>query len=1187
MLRTIWVVILLGFLNGVNNSLPEVDILSHLESAAELGETGSQTSKLEAKPALLTSSRPATPNEVKSNQKLKEVQISESCVKEGTSDSDDILKAPLQRGAPVKSKLLGEEAIEQSRDSRIGPKSSNYPHQTIGSSSGHLSASQTSNFIGPADTPKRLWEPIYQYGLVPRVTYAPVWAPFVTYEPVAIFDHYKPQVQQYPPVHMYQGRGRESGIASNQVDHVKQSSQASCSKGEIEEIKPAVALTPQKVWKPKSPKEISSPQLETTSTRNEREKAEKVSHLSNSPKPIEKALKTPMADSGIDKLTTQNNVGQGSRKNLAQVPPMATGGVSNKIQEVEPNQLKPEINIRHDKSAVNVRHEEGETRNSALKSASETHSDNDPKPELDREMSWKDKLLKEGAVEEDKGMGSRHQNGLMNPDEKFLSKKQQTVGNVYSFDQRVVSKENTSKRLDNQLDQRKPLVLQSNENYVSPKEDPWIVVEKKQKTKGLLCKPQSSKTQKPHQDGVRKILIDSPFGLDRNEMLSKSKLEKMRSNFQSKPQEVKISSPENTPRSSFPKQNKNVDENKGTVLSSSLKNLERQNSKGPSDIERNINTQESSELGSDEYKDMSKPQSTDNSSKAPFNVLASNYLSKQIGIEKRPGHQDKVTVEAGQKTQKKRGKEKSNNEGTETTLQHQDNKPAFSRNKHATSKEFQSAFEISDLNVFVLSALEDNHHNSPVNRKHNIEAPLPEPAFVLPSKNSIKPDLWESQLYGSPVNPKAVSGTLRKKAESVLEIKWRNMEDEIFSEAFSPWKKAANSDKIYIGLQKSQTHFQSDWSGKSEINNSFEAELSQRLQEHLKVKDESQHLTLDDLDKKLFKMLQGRWYSDQKGLMTKLRKIQNDFNDINEYHRRLYTLSRQILHHTIVENWKNIKSFLVETKWLPESDVEEIEARFQLFTRFPDLTKQDTPFNESIAFATRLRKNKVIIKSMLDKVMGPTEAEARIETFLYLHQSSKLTAWWRQTDYMEQYRGNGLNLWEVLSIGKSLSFGAPEFKFAKDKVSELLNLIQGIYTRKLSNLLPWFVSPERAFLMKNSKEKYETRIEKLLNFEFEQKDERRLHATILAHKDRPTEVKFLMVERKDVWDFFHRGLSSRFMAEMLLAGAEQAGTCKALWRTFLNRAPNLLTEEQNSFVIDWFATANQHKLQMTKMVRNR
>ncbi|MBW0523112.1 hypothetical protein O181_062827, partial [Austropuccinia psidii MF-1] len=605
----------------------------------------------------------------------------------------------------------------------------------------------------------------------------------------------------------------------------------------------------------------------------------------------------------------------------------------------------------------------------------------------------------------------------------------------------------------------------------------------------------------------------------------------------------------------------NVDEIEEKVFPLRLKNVMKQANKETSDIEGNNKAQESSEMSSTEDKTTSEPNSSDGLTMSESDVLGSDHLPTDT-ISKKEGRKGQEVIRgASPKSSKKKGKKNSKKKGTNRNSERQDN-------AHTSSAK---EFDLSDMNVETALIPDDPprnvNHYSQVNSNHNKMRPLPEPAFVVDSEISL-PDLWQSQFYSSPVNLKALSGPLRQKAEMALELKWENMEQYIFAEAFEPGTSEQEQNQIHPNVPKLPTTFQ------LKINRFSEDEFREGLREHLKVLDETPNLTLGDLDVQLFNMLKERWFLDRKGLFTNFRETLKDFEETNESHKRLYTLSRQILQYTSVENWKEMKALLLETPNFLKSDVEDIERIFHLATRFPDITKPLHPSNQNTELVKRIKKKKKEIRLVLEEVMGSLEADIRIEIWAYLHENSNIRRWWEKKDYMELYKGNGLNLCEVFSIGECLSFGLPTLEVSQEKALELLEKIEGIYLYRAPHVLPWYVSPERAFLTKYFEKDYVSRMKTFMRIERLHNKEKEPYDIALVHKTHRKQMQVVTLENEDIFLFWHNGLTPQYMTEMYLAGVGRAKKNEKKWRDFIGRAHNLLTEEQSSLAINWFMYAN-------------
>ncbi|MBW0477643.1 hypothetical protein O181_017358 [Austropuccinia psidii MF-1] len=256
MFRRIWLFIFFCYLYDVNSSLAETSSLSHLEAAADLNETGSQGLKYEAESALLTSSRPATPLKVQSKQKLKNLQISESCMNEDSSNINDRQNAPLQPGALVQSRPLEQGAVEQPRHSQISTKHLNDRHQTEASNYHHSAVPQTSVLRSPSndDEPFEIWKAVFRS----------VAAPYIIYANTLVLDHYEKRVvRPYKPININKGPEAESKFLQD-LTKQNEENHANCFQtGKNENPLPPVGVN--NSGKSMSSKEISLPQSEAIS----------------------------------------------------------------------------------------------------------------------------------------------------------------------------------------------------------------------------------------------------------------------------------------------------------------------------------------------------------------------------------------------------------------------------------------------------------------------------------------------------------------------------------------------------------------------------------------------------------------------------------------------------------------------------------------------------------------------------------------------------------------------------------------------------------------------------------------------------------------------------------------------------------------------------------------------------------
>ncbi|MBW0585450.1 hypothetical protein O181_125165, partial [Austropuccinia psidii MF-1] len=349
---------------------------------------------------------------------------------------------------------------------------------------------------------------------------------------------------------------------------------------------------------------------------------------------------------------------------------------------------------------------------------------------------------------------------------------------------------------------------------------------------------------------------------------------------------------------------------------------------------------------------------------------------------------------------------------------------------------------------------------------------------------------------------------------------------------------------------------------------------SERVQ-NVEISDKTQNLSLLDINKEFFQRLQDSWNLEKERFIAIFQAIQNDFGDINEFHKRLWTLSRQIFEHTIVENWPGIKEFLLKTEEFSNCDLEDIEKTYQLSARFPDLTKLPRLLNTNIDFTKIEGETEKKMQSMLEIVLGQKEARTRIVMYQYIHRNQNIRRWWAKTDYVQRIKGNGLNIWEVIAVGETLQFSEADFPPREDPKlrSNTLANVMSVFERKELRVVPWFVSPERAFLKEKFPE-FEHRLDVLLN-EGRCPSVQDSYTLTLAHKTNRHLTRSVTHECEDILHFYNKGLSAQFMGEMFQYGSGLKKKTKQQWTELVDRFSVLFTEEQRDFVIKFFCSRRQ------------
>ncbi|MBW0489741.1 hypothetical protein O181_029456 [Austropuccinia psidii MF-1] len=854
--------------------------------------------------------------------------------------------------------------------------------------------------------------------------------------------------------------------------------------------------------------------------------------------------------SGLDVFTPNDIARQSSTKN-SNLLTLKTERANEDLKGGKSNTLQFKKKVLHDKLNINIGHEDTETQPPALKSVVGTKYNNDIKPALDPETSWQHAFLQKQALTENEINGSLDRNDIVKPQEKFLYKTQLTASNSNPVDRTVTSEEKSMERLKSQLTQTQP--PRSKEKSVAMKQDSWIVVASGKNKKGSQSKPQPNNTQKHVQPGIDGLAIASQPEL--------SELDKIEIRAQSQLRDEKSSSSEK-PQYSFFKANTRVRVDKSPVSFHS-KNLDKQRQEESSVVEITPNAQESSEMSSQEEKHTMNSDSIESLVRVKSGRSESNLPLEKTGPATST-EINQIPLKRDRKKRKSRRKKKVLEKNAELE---NDTDPSGDKTQ-PESKKHQLTPGLFKLQGRTSSGLSDfslkANDKLPLNEHPKTYKPLPELQYTANCDTDNDADLWQSQLHMSPVNPNSLCPFLSEKATTVLQRKWNLWKGDVFPSAFSPWEQGREDGEIYLGFQKEYKTL------KSETN-----ELQETLQEHLQVSDKTQNLSLSDIEEEFFPRLQESWNLDKERFIAKLQAIQNDFGDINEFHRRLWTLSRQIFEHTIVQNWKSIKNHLIENQEFSKSDVEDIETTYQLSTRFHDPMKFLELSNRNLKVMNRSNETQNKIKVLLQKVLGNREAQIRIATAQYLIGSGNSPNWWAKTDYIQRIKGNGLSFWHVVAVGETLDFGKAEFAPIKDpKVrSKLLGLITSVFDRKELKVVPWYVSPERAFLNKVFPE-FDHRMNVLLN-EGRCLSVKNLYTITLVNKTNHHITRSVTHEWEDILHFRHKGIATQFMAEMLQYGLTPKPKNEQQWIELVDTFSDLFTEEQRDFVIKFFCSRRQ------------
>ncbi|KAH9453100.1 hypothetical protein MJO28_007969 [Puccinia striiformis f. sp. tritici] len=230
--------------------------------------------------------------------------------------------------------------------------------------------------------------------------------------------------------------------------------------------------------------------------------------------------------------------------------------------------------------------------------------------------------------------------------------------------------------------------------------------------------------------------------------------------------------------------------------------------------------------------------------------------------------------------------------------------------------------------------------------------------------------------------------------------------------------------------------------------------LMDSLSRHLKVKDNTKYLPLDDLNLDTYKVIRDICCQDQMRFMRGQFWVAKTLGP-EESQRRLKTLIAQVSELTVLENWKVIKEQLINRKLLTKGEVQKIETVYNLSRQFPN------PINclpgKSIKLAG---KDKSGILEDIEKSLGIVNSMRPNPIELYeFSQSSEI--WKSQRELYSSSRYNGFDLRSLLDMARIFR-DQPQI-FGLEPLMDFIN--EGSWVP-----FPWHSSAERNWLVKKIKD---------------------------------------------------------------------------------------------------------------------
>ncbi|MBW0470417.1 hypothetical protein O181_010132 [Austropuccinia psidii MF-1] len=394
---------------------------------------------------------------------------------------------------------------------------------------------------------------------------------------------------------------------------------------------------------------------------------------------------------------------------------------------------------------------------------------------------------------------------------------------------------------------------------------------------------------------------------------------------------------------------------------------------------------------------------------------------------------------------------------------------------------------------------------------------------------------------------------------------------EAVERVFSPWRYAPPDEKVHGVVEQEYKNIQKDITEEHLPKVKFK----NSLQDYIKVSDQREYLLLEPMTKELYKIFRKKWVLDSKEVVATLQAIFRDLEDIPERRRRLDKLLEHILQNNISENWERIKTAFLQEKLLGKTEADELEKYFQLSTPFPDLLEASKSFNleavnEAIA---RLDKKAAIC---LGSLMSYRESEMRLGTLVFTITQKNLIGKWKPTDFFQSIRQKELNCFEILSFGQAVNLGSKKFSLTSTTPSEILNRflsIQGVILARQKELVSWYESTERAWILKRFGGQYTTRLKNLC-FNYRRHYDGDTEELIIKPEGGSNldSDRSLIIHKADVLLFLDNGITSRMISKIYMLTEEKSITTKEGLEELLQELNLPLVDEQKITIINWFVS---------------
>ncbi|KAA1138176.1 hypothetical protein PGTUg99_013426 [Puccinia graminis f. sp. tritici] len=415
-----------------------------------------------------------------------------------------------------------------------------------------------------------------------------------------------------------------------------------------------------------------------------------------------------------------------------------------------------------------------------------------------------------------------------------------------------------------------------------------------------------------------------------------------------------------------------------------------------------------------------------------------------------------------------------------------------------------------------------------------------------------------------------------------------DQDGEIFPKVIKPlWAHAIHTPECSRLLEKSIQNVRME-ANKREVDTSSWYKESLRsileiLEPHLQTTNRQNHLSLSELDDTMYRNLQVLWNSNPEAFFQ-IEPILASRLSKYELHRRLSTLTNQIIQKTAIENWKLISKALGDkgSKRRVNQFLKSLQQNFELDHEFPDTLNCFELWSKiPTIFTNILGKTKYDSSSLIMTILGPFEFRRRFNFEILDHESSDLKLNFKpQTELplnvmedlhiSEKYKG--VNVWNVCCFVRYLGLGnSKRFEDSSDHdLSADFESVLKLLNCKTYWYVPWFESADRAWLTKTYSE-YQQRLKDLCA-----EHQNRFTKSIKRQKEKGGEIekKFLNFYREDQVLFYDLAMPPHVLnsLEKLRAVNTKFKGISTLtdWESVFESSPWKFNSLQQEFIQTWF-----------------